>query len=87
LSLCLEPSIAVGVLDDLVGDLLDIALDLTIGELAADETLGSEKSVFWVDNGLALGGNTNKALAFLGEANDRGCGSATWSRISTMLGC
>jgi hypothetical protein len=83
----LEPGITVGVLDDLVWDLLDVALDLSIGELATDETLGSEKSVLWVDNGLALGGNTNEALAFLGEANDGGCGSATWSRISTMLGC
>jgi hypothetical protein len=83
LSLGLEPSIAVGVLDNLVGHLLDIALDLAIGELAADEALGSEKSVLWVDNGLALGSNTNEALAFLGEANDGGSGAATWSRIST----
>jgi hypothetical protein len=65
------------VLDNLVGDLLDVALDLAVGELAADETLGSEKSVLGVDNGLALGGNTNEALALFGEADDGGCGSAT----------
>jgi hypothetical protein len=65
------------VLDNLVGDLLDIALDLAIGKLAADETLGSEKRVFRVDNRLTLGGDTDEALAFLGEANDGGRGAAT----------
>jgi hypothetical protein len=58
------------VLDNLVGNLLDVALDLSIGELAADQTLGSEKCVLWVDNSLALGGDTDKTLAFLGETND-----------------
>jgi hypothetical protein len=75
--LCLEPCIAIGVLDDLVRDLLDVALDLTIGELATDKTLGSEECVLGVDDGLTLGGDTNKALALLGEANDGWCCSAT----------
>jgi hypothetical protein len=72
--LCFEPSIAVAVLNDLVWNLLDIALDLSIGELAADQTLGSKKCVLRVDNGLALGGNTDEALTLLGETdNGRSC--------------
>ena len=70
LALGLEPCIAVAVLDDLVRDLLDIALDLDVGELATDQTLGGEEGVFGVDDGLALGGNTDKTLALLGETDD-----------------
>ena len=73
----LNPGIAVGVLDDLVGDLLDIALDLGIGELATDETLGGEESVLGVDDGLTLGGNTNEALTILSEGDDGGGGTGT----------
>jgi hypothetical protein len=60
-------------LHDLVGHLLDVALNLSIGELAADETLRGEKGVLGVDNGLALGGDTDKTLAVLGETDDGGC--------------
>jgi len=77
LSLGLEPGITVGVLDDLVWDLLDIALDLSIGELSADETLGSEKSVLGVDDSLALGGDTDETLALLCETDDGWCCAAT----------
>ena len=52
--MCLKPHIAVGVLYDLVRHLLDIALHLTILELATDETFGGEKGVFRVHNGLTL---------------------------------
>jgi hypothetical protein len=65
------------VLDDLVGHLLDVLLDLSVGELATDETLGSEESVLRVDDGLALGGNTNKTLALLCETDDGRCCAAT----------
>jgi hypothetical protein len=65
------------VLDDLVGNLLDVLLNLAIGELATDETLGSEKSVLGVDDSLALGGDTNETLALLGETNDGRCCSTT----------
>jgi hypothetical protein len=58
------------VLDDLVGNLLDITLDLSVGELSSDETLGSEKCVLWVDDCLTLGSNTDKTLTLLGETND-----------------
>lgn len=74
LALGLEPCVAVAVLDDLVGDLLDIALNLSVGELATDQTLGGEEGVLGVDDGLALGGNTDETLALLGETdNGRGC--------------
>lgn len=74
LSLSLEPCITIGVLDDLVRHLLDIALDFTVGELAADETLCGEEGVFGVDDGLTLGGNTDKTLTLLCEAYDgRSC--------------
>ncbi|KAH0238726.1 hypothetical protein KCV06_g321, partial [Aureobasidium melanogenum] len=44
LALSLEPGIAVGVLDNLVGDLVQVTLDLSILELATDQTLGGEES-------------------------------------------
>lgn len=64
-----DPGIAVGVLDDLVGDLLDVTLDLSIAELATDQSLGGEEGVLWVDHGLSLGSNTNQSLAILGKGN------------------
>lgn len=73
-----HPSIAVGVLDDLVGDLLNIALNLSIGELATNQTLGSEESVLRVDDGLTLGGDTDEALAVLSKGNNGGGGTGTW---------
>jgi hypothetical protein len=72
LALGLEPCVAVAVLDNLVGNLLDVLLDLSVGELATDKTLGGEESVLGVDNGLTLGSNTDKTLAFLCETDDRG---------------
>jgi hypothetical protein len=69
-------------LDNLVRNLLDIALDLSIGELSADKTLGCEESVLWVDDSLALGGNTDETLALLCETDDGWCCSATYYWIS-----
>jgi len=77
LALGLEPGIAVGVLDNLVGNLGQVALDLSILELATDQTLGGEESVLGVDDGLTLGGNTDQALTLLGETDDRRSGSGT----------
>ena len=74
LATSLNPSIAVVVLNDLVGNLLDVTLNLSIGELATDETLGGEKSVLGVNNSLTLGSNTNETLAILSETdNGRSC--------------
>jgi hypothetical protein len=67
------------VLDNLVGDLLNVTLDLNIGELAANQTLGSEEGVLGVDNGLALGGNTDETLAILSETNNGGSSTSTCS--------
>ena len=64
-------------LDDLVGNLLNVTLNLNIGVLATDQTLGSEESVLGVDNGLTLSGNTDQALAILGETNNRGSSAST----------
>lgn len=77
LALSLEPSITIGVLDDLVRHLLDIALNLGVGELASDETLGGEEGVFGVDDGLTLGGDTDKTLTLLGETDDGRCCAGT----------
>jgi hypothetical protein len=65
------------VLDDLVGDLLNVTLNLSVGVLAANQTLSSEQSVLGVDNSLALGGNTDETLAILGETNDGGSCAGT----------
>ncbi|KAH6607458.1 hypothetical protein Trco_003771 [Trichoderma cornu-damae] len=64
-----DPSIAVGVLDDFVGDLLDVSLDLSVAELATDQSLGGEESVLRVNHSLSLGGDTNQSLAVLGKSN------------------
>lgn len=80
----LDPGVAVGVLDDLVRDLLDVALDLGVGELAADQALGSEEGVLGVDDGLTLGSNTDEALAVLGEGDDGGGGASTWEGWSAQ---
>ncbi|ROW05767.1 hypothetical protein VMCG_05263 [Cytospora schulzeri] len=64
-----DPGVAVGVLDNLVWHLLDVALDLNVGELSADQSLGGEEGVLGVNDGLTLGGNTDQTLAILGEGN------------------
>ena len=75
----LNPGVTVGVLDDLVGDLLNVTLNLSVGVLATNQTLSSEQSVLGVDNSLALGGNTDETLAILGETNDGGsCAGTYW---------
>jgi hypothetical protein len=54
LSSSFDPGVTVGVLDDLVWDLLDIALNLGVGELSSDQTLCGEEGVLWVDDSLTL---------------------------------
>ncbi len=71
----LNPGIAVAVLHNLVGHLLDVSLDFGVLVLAANETLGGEEGVLRVDDGLALRSDTNKALAIGSEANDGRRGS------------
>ena len=66
-------------LDDLVGNLVDITLDLGIGELASDETLGGEECVLGVHDGLTLGSDTDQALAILGEGDNGRSGASTFN--------
>lgn len=44
----------------LEGNLVNILLDLGIGELSSDKTLCSEECVFRVDNGLSLSWKTDE---------------------------
>jgi hypothetical protein len=83
----LNPGVAIRVLNDLVRDLLDVALDLRVLVLAANETLGGEESVLRVDDSLTLGGDTNKPLAVGSEANDGRSGARAWLElVSTVNG-
>lgn len=87
LALGLEPSIAVAVLDDLVRDLGNITLNLGVGKLASDQTLSGEESVLGVDNGLALGGNTDETLAVLGESDDGRSSTGTCGANVSKIDC
>ncbi|KAH3663984.1 hypothetical protein OGAPHI_004698 [Ogataea philodendri] len=73
----LNPGVTVGVLDDLVRNLLQVSLDLLVLESSTDQSLGSEQGVLWVDNSLSLGWNTNESLAVLGESHNGRSGSGT----------
>jgi hypothetical protein len=70
LALGFNPCISVCVLNDLVWHLLNVTLNLCVGELPSDETLSCEEGVLRVDNGLSFRGNTNKSLTVLGEGDD-----------------
>ena len=48
--------------EDSEGEVLDVGLHLSIGELAADEALGVEDGVARVHGGLVFGGITNQTL-------------------------
>lgn len=62
--------------DDLEGEVLHVGLDLSVGELATDQTLGIEDSVLGVHGDLVLGGITDQTLG-VGETDERGSGSVT----------
>jgi hypothetical protein len=55
----------------LVGEVLDIALDILLRELAADEALDVEDGPEGVRGGLVLGGVSDKTLV-IGEGDVRG---------------
>lgn len=52
LTSCLDPGVAVGGADDLVGEMLDVLLGGGVLEAAADEALRREHRVFRVRHGL-----------------------------------
>ena len=72
LGLALELNLDVGLttlVDDLEGEVLHVGLDLRIGELATDQSLGVEDSVLGVHGDLVLGGITNQTLG-VGESDE-----------------
>jgi len=66
--------------DDLVGDLSNVLLDLLVGELATNKTLGGEDGVLGVNDGLTTGGLANKTLAICRcqYRNPEGAEKKTW---------
>lgn len=72
LGLALELNLDVGLttlVDDLEGEVLHIGLDLRVGELATDQSLGVEDGVLGVHGDLVLGGITNQTLG-VGETDE-----------------
>ena len=65
----LNPSIAIRVLDNLVWDLFDVTLNLSVLVFPADETFRCEESVFRVYDGLTLRGYANQTFTFLRKSN------------------
>jgi len=79
LDLALELDLSDGLatlLDDLEGEVLHVGLDLSIVELAANETLGVEDGVVRVHGDLVLGRVTDQTLG-VGEGDERGSGAVT----------
>ena len=68
----LEPGVAVGVGHDLVAQMLDVLLDVGVGELATDESLGGVEGVLRVGDGLPLGRGADESFTLLGECDHRG---------------
>ena len=75
LELDLDDGLA-SLVNDLEGEVLHVSLNLSIGELAADEALGVEDCVDRVHGDLVLRGVTNEALC-VGEGNERRCRPVT----------
>lgn len=61
--------------------MLDISLDILLGELAANETLDIVDGVERVRGGLVLGGVSDKALV-LGKGDVRGGNTVSWVCVS-----
>lgn len=69
--------------DNLVGEVLDIALDVLLRELAADQTLDVVDGLERVRCGLVLGGVSDESL-ILGEGDIRGGDTVSWGRLSAV---
>ena len=76
LALDLDHGHAVGALDHLVGDLLDLVAHLA--EASAHEPLDREDGLLRVGDSLALGDLADQPLTVLGECHHRGGGAATF---------
>ena len=66
-----DPGVAVGRLDDLVGDEAHVLLGHRVVEGAADQALDREEGALGIGDGLALGRLADEALAVVGEGDDR----------------
>jgi len=71
LAVGLDPGIAVGGFDDLVGDELLVLLDHRVVVAAADQALHRKEGPLGVGHRLALGWLADQALAIIAESNDR----------------
>src|SRR3546814_14196118 len=83
----LDPGVAVGALDDVVGDEFHVLLGHRIVETAADQALDREYRIFGIGDRLALRRLADQAFAVLGEGDrseerraGKGCGSTCRSR-------
>ena len=65
-----------GLVDDLEGEVLHIGLDLLVGELATNQTLGVEDCVLGVHGDLVLGGISDETLR-VREGHEGGCCAVT----------
>ena len=65
-----DPGVAVGGLDDLVGDEPHVLLGHRVFERAADQALDGEEGALGIGDRLALGGLADEALAVVGEGDD-----------------
>lgn len=75
LAASLEPRVAVRVLDNLERNVVQILLDLGVGELATDQTLGREEGVLCV----------RQRGQFRGESGDRRVGPGGDTRWSERM--
>ncbi|ENY83155.1 NAD-specific glutamate dehydrogenase [Sphingopyxis sp. MC1] len=67
----LDPRVAVGALDDGIGDEFHVLLGHGVVKAAADQALHRKNGVFGIGDGLALCRLADQALAILGEGDDR----------------
>ena len=67
-----HPGVAVGGLDDLVGDEAHVLLRHRVVERAADQALDREEGALRIGHALALGGLADQTLAVVRERDDRG---------------
>src|SRR6202165_34634 len=68
-----DPGIAVGRLDDLVGDKLLVLFDHRIVVAAADQALDRKDGALGIGHRLALGGLADEALAIVTKGDNRRC--------------
>ena len=78
----LHPGIAVVVLDDLIGDEIDVLLHFRLVETAPNQTLDREQGVLRIGNRLALGWLADGNLAILHEGDNRRCGAVAFAVLN-----